>query len=180
MTNGARLPGEAEAMAGRKEADMDRLRRLSRGGRPLLALAVGGAIFGIATAVQADIPDSGLIHGCYKSTGGSLRVIDSSSGGKCSPSEAPLSWNQRGPTGATGPPGPAGTGTAKTITADNGLNNYVDLTTLVTGTDLATISLPAGSFAIFARAGFAPQAGNSSNFVAICSLTAGTDTDQLT
>jgi hypothetical protein len=31
---------------------MRRLRRLSGGGRLLLALAVGGAVFGIATAVQ--------------------------------------------------------------------------------------------------------------------------------
>ena len=41
---------------------MHRLRALSRGVQVLLALAVGGALFGIATAVQADIPDSGWLH----------------------------------------------------------------------------------------------------------------------
>jgi hypothetical protein len=34
-----------------KEGGVDRLRRLSGSGRLLLALAVGGALFGIATAV---------------------------------------------------------------------------------------------------------------------------------
>jgi len=48
---------------------MGRLRGLSHSGRLLLALAVGGAVFGIATAVRADIPDSGVIHGCYGKPG---------------------------------------------------------------------------------------------------------------
>jgi hypothetical protein len=48
---------------------MHRLRRLSRGGQLLLALAVGGVVFGITTAVQADIPDGGVIHGCYGKPG---------------------------------------------------------------------------------------------------------------
>ena len=63
------------------------LQRLSRGGRLLLALAVGGALFGIATAVQADIPDNGVIHGCYGKPGtsykGQLRVRDASQGEHC-------------------------------------------------------------------------------------------------
>ena len=47
-------------------------------GRLLAALIVGGAIFGIAAAVQTSIPDAtGVIHGCYKTNTGSLRVIDS-------------------------------------------------------------------------------------------------------
>jgi hypothetical protein len=33
------------------------------------ALAIGGIAW-------ADIPDSGLVHGCYKASSGSLRVID--------------------------------------------------------------------------------------------------------
>ena len=58
---------------------MQRLLFLSRTSRLLLALAVGGALFGIASAVQASIPDSGgVIHGCYQRNGGTLRVIDSS------------------------------------------------------------------------------------------------------
>jgi hypothetical protein len=89
---------------------MHRFRGLSRGGRLLLALAVGGAIFGIASAVQADIPDSGVIHGCYGKSGtpykGNLRVRDASQGEQCRYYENPLDWNQTGPTGPTGPAGP--------------------------------------------------------------------------
>ena len=56
----------SEPSIGRKGEAMHRLRDLSRGGRVLVALVVGGAVFGIATAVQASIPDaSGVIHGCY-------------------------------------------------------------------------------------------------------------------
>jgi hypothetical protein len=98
---------------------MGRLRSLSRGGRLLLAVAVGGALFGIATAVQASIPDaSGVIHGCYNNSlahgnpTGALRVIDTAkANGNCASWEAPLNWNQKGSTGAAGPtgaPGPTG------------------------------------------------------------------------
>src|SRR5439155_20659098 len=37
--------------------------------RVLAALAVAGAAFGIVSAVQADIPDNGVIHGCYGKPG---------------------------------------------------------------------------------------------------------------
>jgi hypothetical protein len=97
---------------------MSRLQGLSRGGRVLLAVVVGGATFGIASAVQASIPDaSGVIHGCYHRTAnpgvrpGALRVIDTSLGQSCYGDENPLNWNANGttgPTGVTGPTGPTG------------------------------------------------------------------------
>ena len=113
---------------------MHRLRGLSRGGRLVLALAVGGAVFGIATAVQASIPDSsGVIHGCYNTslahgnpTGG-LRVIDTSKpNGNCTSWETAVSWNAngvsgaRGPSGAPGPTGPKGATGAKGVTGAKG------------------------------------------------------------
>jgi hypothetical protein len=49
---------------------MHRLQGLSTGGRLLVAFAVGGAVFGIATAVQADIPDSGTVNSCYGKANG--------------------------------------------------------------------------------------------------------------
>jgi hypothetical protein len=111
---------------------MRRLRRLGRGGRFLLAAVVGGAVFGIATAVQASIPDTGgVIRGCYNTslahgnpTGG-LRVIDTSKpNGTCASWETPLNWNQTGPTGARGPtgaPGPKGTTGARGATGAKGV-----------------------------------------------------------
>jgi hypothetical protein len=119
---------------------MGRLRRLRWGGRVLVALAVGAALFAIATAVQADIPDGGVINSCYgKTNGGFLRVIDTSKGQKCAFNENPLSWNAAGvtgatgatgptgPTGATGPTGPTGPTGASGVVADAGNANN-DLT----------------------------------------------------
>ena len=95
---------------------MGNSRRLGGGRRLALALVVGGAVFGIATGVQASIPDgSGIIHGCYNTSlahgnpTGALRVIDTDKvNGSCANWEQPLNWNARGVTGATGPPGPTG------------------------------------------------------------------------
>jgi hypothetical protein len=75
-----------------------KLRGLSRGGRLLLALAVGGAVFGITTAVQASIPDSdAIVHACYNTSNangypnGALRAIDTAKvNGHCGQGEAPV------------------------------------------------------------------------------------------
>jgi hypothetical protein len=66
-------------------------------------------VFALAAGTAwASIPDSGgVIHGCYKTDNGKLRVVDSSSAG-CGTDESSLSWNQTGPQGATGPVGPQG------------------------------------------------------------------------
>src|SRR5262249_26896895 len=89
------------------------MRLLTSGrGRWLAALVVVGATFGIASAVQADIPDSGVIHGCYGKSGtpqrGQLRVRDASRGEQCRFYENQLDWSQTGPTGATGATGATG------------------------------------------------------------------------
>jgi hypothetical protein len=73
--------------------------------RWLLGGAVVGAIFAGGAAFAA-IPDSsGVINGCYQKNVGNLRVIDSSAGDSCRPSEIGISWSQTGP---QGPPGPQG------------------------------------------------------------------------
>lgn len=78
----------------------------------LLTGVVLTAVLGITAAVQAAIPDAGgVIHGCYKTNQGTLRVIDTDAGQACANSEAALNWNQTGPAGpqgAQGPPGPPG------------------------------------------------------------------------
>ena len=113
---------------------MHRLRGLSRGGRLVLALAIGAAVFGIATAVQASIPDSsGVMHGCYNTSlahgnpTGALRVIDTAKpNGSCTSWETAVSWNAngvsgaRGPTGAPGPTGPKGTTGSKGTSGTRG------------------------------------------------------------
>jgi hypothetical protein len=74
----------------------------------IVVLVAAGAAFGIATAVQAAVPDAqGVIHGCYDTNNGNLRVVDPSSS-KCKNNETGLNWNQKGPTGAAGAQGPGG------------------------------------------------------------------------
>lgn len=129
---------------------MGRLRGLNRCGRLLLAVAAGGAVFGIAAAVQASIPDSnGVIHACYSKSAapgsqpGALRVIDTALGQTCQISEGAVSWSQIGPTGArgsTGARGPTGPSDSYTnyrsapfVIVDGGSEKTILTLTLPTG-----------------------------------------------
>lgn len=76
--------------------------RRGRVGRPWRALsllagvviAVGALATGALASRSAKIPDAnGLIHGCYSTATGNLRVTS----GSCHPGERPLSWNQSAP-----------------------------------------------------------------------------------
>lgn len=68
------------------------------------------------TIALASIPDaSGVIHGCFKSVNGQLRVIDSARQ-SCRPSERAISWNQTGTPGAPGPQGPPGVSAYEEVT----------------------------------------------------------------
>ena len=68
-----------------------------------LALVLGASGFAMAS-----IPGhGGIIHACYQTHSGDLRVIDRSKHG-CRNSEKSLSWNQKGQPGMAGPPGPPG------------------------------------------------------------------------
>jgi hypothetical protein len=101
----------------------------------------------------AAIPDpNGTIHGCYDKAIGSLRVIDPGTkgpiNGKCLPSETPIAWSQTGPKGDPGPAGPKGD------RGDPGPSHaYVASPPGVAGiggnwTDVATLSLPAGTYVL--------------------------------
>ena len=80
---------------------------LTRRGVIAFAIVVCAAIAG---AAYAAIPDGGgVIHGCYSTRDGALRVIDPAQA-SCDRKELPLSWSEQGPTGATGPQGPPGAG----------------------------------------------------------------------
>jgi hypothetical protein len=70
-----------------------------------VAATIGVTAGGIA---YASIPDgSGVIHACYKKSGGTLRVIDDSQQ-FCDSNETPIQWSQTGPQGIPGPQGPTG------------------------------------------------------------------------
>ena len=138
------------------------------------SLAVGGIAL-------ADIPDSGVIHGCYKTLSGNLRVIDSSAGGTCAASETPLDWNQDGPTGATGPTGGVGptgpTGQAGPSIFERALGNGDVPNDLGT---IGSLPLPPGKYLITAKLEVAPSAVGSNTddwWQVECSLVAGNDAD---
>jgi Collagen triple helix repeat (20 copies) len=80
---------------------------LSRRSQRITVLsAVGVLLLGVIG--YASIPGSdGVIYGCYKKSGGSLRVIDMSVT-TCGDNETQISWSQQGPAGPQGPPGPQG------------------------------------------------------------------------
>jgi hypothetical protein len=124
-------------------------KKLGIGGRVLVSLVVAGSVFGIASAVQADIPDSGVIHGCYGKPGtpqkGQLRVRDADQGEQCRFYENQLDWNQIGPTGVTGPTGPTGPSDIWYSSAGNVPSLANDALTT-----LATVTVPAGNFAVSA------------------------------
>jgi hypothetical protein len=77
---------------------MSTISRLTPARRLIVCLAVAGAAFGIATAVQASIPDaSGIVHACYNTSNangypnGALRAIDTAKvNGHCGQGEAPV------------------------------------------------------------------------------------------
>ena len=73
--------------------------------KSLIAIAAVASLVLAGGVAYASIPDGGVIHGCYKTQNGQLRVIDS---GGCGPSETALNWNQTGQQGTTGPAGTSG------------------------------------------------------------------------
>jgi hypothetical protein len=136
--------------------------------RLLVTLVVAGFVLAAGIA-YASIPDSGgVIHGCYANKDGSLRVIDTGSGGACdAKKETALNWNQKGPTGARGPTGPAG--------ASHGYYSYGGLLSFATlGGSFATVGklagLPAGTYIVTAR-GLVEDLPNDQE--AECKLVAG-------
>lgn len=90
---------------------MFRLFKVKFRGRRIWALSLVGVttLAAAATLAYAAIPDaSGVIHGCYNTRTGALRVVDSEAGQACLPSETSLNWNQQGPQGLPGTQGPPG------------------------------------------------------------------------
>ncbi len=84
-----------------------------------LALCALALLLALAGAAWAAIPGpEGIIHGCYNSHSGALRVINTAAHAKCTHREHELNWSETGPPGkrggggakgATGPRGSAGT-----------------------------------------------------------------------
>jgi hypothetical protein len=92
---------------------------------------------------RATIPDArGVIHGCYSTRTGALRVVGT--GATCSASEASLTWNQTGP---KGPAGASGVSSAISVhRAEVGPISSPDYVTIITANDV-----PAGAYMVVAK-----------------------------
>jgi hypothetical protein len=132
---------------------MDRLRPRLTYANVMSTVAVFVALGGGAYAAVSAIPGpGGVIHGCYKKKGGSLRLVPA--GRRCTKSELAIAFDQQGPPGPRGPngatrllkgprgfpgaagergpkgeAGPAGPGAisfAQTLTGNSGLTKLAD------------------------------------------------------
>jgi Collagen triple helix repeat (20 copies) len=134
-------------------------------------------VAGVITLTRGSIPDaSGVIHGCFKKSDGTIRVIDNSVT-SCGSNETSIAWNMSGPigpqgpvgpqgpagpvgpTGAIGPQGPAGpqgpqgpAGTPGISEAYVATGTFVDIA--LTGTDVLSKVAPAGNYVLIASGRF--------------------------
>ena len=115
-----------------------------------------------------------VIYGCYKKVNGQLRIVKGS--GQCRPPEVSIFWNQVGPQGPPGPEGPQGPpgppGTGNVWITHQG--NPVTLTD--TGAQVLSLTVPAGTYAISAKASVANL--DSAVQPAYCALSTG-DTSEV-
>ena len=116
----------------------------------IVAVAAGTTAF-------AAIPDgNGVIHGCYDTKTGALRVIDTPTNGfslSCAPREDGLTWSQQGPKGDRGDKGDKGDpgpSDAYAVLAAQALDPVVTLS--LDAKVVASLSLPAGTYLVSAKA----------------------------
>lgn len=169
------------------------IKRIRTRSRLAVAAAVAGTAAAIAVgAAFAAIPDgNGVIHGCYVSGTGQLRVFDptSSTSKKCASNETELDWNQTGPKGDPGPAGPAGpagptgpsgptgpqgpagaSGTSHAYFATDSHTIDVESSTNVHGQVFDTLAgLPAGTYLVWATVTNEPN-GNDTSHPLFCWL----------
>lgn len=128
-------------------------RLASHARRNLVAyVALVAALAAVGGVAYSSIPDpQGVIHGCYDNTSGAVRVIDTAGSDVCRGGETALDWNQQGqpgPTGHTGLPGPPGVA----LTYGKAASGPVGLPDAGQVKTIATLMVPGGSYAVFAKA----------------------------
>jgi hypothetical protein len=128
-----------------------------RAPRRLLAIAAtvafGVGTSGIALAATGAIDAAKAIDGCYKTSTGALSLITSQHK-TCGKGEKAISWNQSGPPGKQGPPG-AGSSTYSTG------GQFAD--SLGSPKTVASLPLPAGTYAYHADVNFANSSASNDN-----------------
>jgi hypothetical protein len=74
----------------------------------LVVVAVAGASVGLTLTAQAASKSTATVHGCLNKHTKQIQDVSISHAVKCPAHTSALSWNERGPAGATGSRGPAG------------------------------------------------------------------------
>lgn len=112
-----------------------------------------GAVFA-ALGVSAAIPDAaGVFHACVAKSNGTVRIVESA----CKSSEEAVTWNTAGPAGpagadgapgSDGSPGERGPSDAYIVRSDG----PTEIATWPASTTVASLDLPAGDYALSAKA----------------------------
>ena len=150
--------------------------------RIIAPAAVAAFALGASGIASADDPTT--INACVQTRSGNVRIDDT-----CTPGETALSWNQAGPQGPAGPQGdqgPAGPqgpqgdlGPQGPAGPSNAYTSHVQLGVGVTadfpGQAIRSLSLPAGSYVLSAKAQV--ELGNGSDRLS-CTLPSGTVADE--
>jgi hypothetical protein len=154
-------------------------------------IATAALVVAAAGVTYAAIPDPvGVIHGCYDTTTGALRVIDPPTTTCTAGRESALDWSQQGPAGsqgAQGPPGSAGpAGPAGVTTAYTSHRGDVNPVQVPNEHDFQQpkktvlyLDVPAGSYVVWAKARAVIPSGSGPVALLICRLAAGQDLDYL-
>src|SRR5581483_4597979 len=101
VRKGARMALRYRAIVGKRQPGRAAGRRIF-GSLVLTSVAV---VLVAGAVASADIPDDGVLHGCYDKQTGRLRVVDNKG---CQDDERKITWSVKGPAGARGDQGPAG------------------------------------------------------------------------
>jgi hypothetical protein len=73
----------------------------TRRGNVLVVTLLGTLVAAVGIGYAAIPSSDGVIHGCYTTASGALRIIDAEAGDTCTKRETPLNWSQQGPPGPT-------------------------------------------------------------------------------
>jgi hypothetical protein len=127
-----------------------------------LVLALAGVLAALAAASigWAAIPETnGTIHGCYKKDSGALRVYDATTNAPkaCTDKESPLDWQQGG--------------ASKAYWNPSSVMSWLDATSWP-GSQVASSSVPAGSYMFMANTILKPFGLNSAQHLVQCRLNA--------
>ena len=132
-----------------------------------IAVLVAGAVAALALGsfAFAAIPDGGgVIHACYSTSTGAVRVTDTATNAPkgCSSKETALDWNQQGPKGDRGPSNAFAADGSATLTPN-------------TSTIVATRTVPPGTYAVSGKVVLKATGANVPLTTVVCSLSAGTN-----